>query len=142
VVDVEIRRYGVEDKIAALMRKLNLPQVTTFMGRGLLEHAPDVVAGTGSHHCGVIALGKLVAPKRFMAKGDVWFATHILTRKLARKGCSCRYETLLPFCVAGRDCSCAVGFPPAPTANRQSTKVGNSRLIRLINRRHDLFFLV
>ena len=44
VVDVEIRRYGVEDKIAALARKLNLPLVTTFMGRGLLEHAPDVVA--------------------------------------------------------------------------------------------------
>ena len=44
VVDVEIRRYGVEDKIAALTRKLNLPLVTTFMGRGLLEHAPDVVA--------------------------------------------------------------------------------------------------
>src|SRR5580692_3101124 len=46
VVDVEIRRYGIEDKIAALARKLNLPLVTTFMGRGLLEHAPDVVAGT------------------------------------------------------------------------------------------------
>jgi indolepyruvate decarboxylase len=46
VVDVEIRRYGVEDKIATLARKLNLPLVTTFMGRGLLEHAPDVVAGT------------------------------------------------------------------------------------------------
>ena len=28
VVDVEIRRYGVEDKIAALARKLNLPLVT------------------------------------------------------------------------------------------------------------------
>ena len=46
LVDVEIRRYGVEDRIAALARKLNLPLVTTFMGRGLLEHAPDVVAGT------------------------------------------------------------------------------------------------
>jgi indolepyruvate decarboxylase len=46
VVDVEIRRYGVEDKIATLARKLSLPLVTTFMGRGLLEHAPDVVAGT------------------------------------------------------------------------------------------------
>ena len=46
VVDVEIRRYGVEDKIAALARKLNIPLVTTFMGRGLLEKADDVVAGT------------------------------------------------------------------------------------------------
>ncbi len=46
VVDVEIRRYGVEDEIAALARKLGLPVVTTFMGRGLLESADDVVAGT------------------------------------------------------------------------------------------------
>src|SRR6516225_6672181 len=46
VVDVEIRRYGVEDRIAALARKLNIPLVTTFMGRGLLEQADDVVAGT------------------------------------------------------------------------------------------------
>jgi indolepyruvate decarboxylase len=46
VVDVEIRRYGVEERIAALARKLNIPLVTTFMGRGLLEQADDVVAGT------------------------------------------------------------------------------------------------
>ncbi len=46
VVDVEIRRYGVEEQIAALARKLGLPVVTTFMGRGLLEAADDVVAGT------------------------------------------------------------------------------------------------
>ncbi|MGY4304614.1 indolepyruvate decarboxylase [Bradyrhizobium sp. USDA 4369] len=46
VVDVEIRRYGVEDRIAALARKLGLPLVTTFMGRGLLDQADDVVAGT------------------------------------------------------------------------------------------------
>ncbi|CCE05709.1 indole-3-pyruvate decarboxylase [Bradyrhizobium sp. STM 3843] len=46
VVDVEIRRYGVEDRIAALARKLNVPLVTTFMGRGLLDQADDVVAGT------------------------------------------------------------------------------------------------
>jgi len=46
VVDVEIRRYGVEHQVAALARKLGLPVVTTFMGRGLLEGADDVVAGT------------------------------------------------------------------------------------------------
>lgn len=46
VVDVEIRRYGVELQVAALARKLGLPVVTTFMGRGLLEGADDVVAGT------------------------------------------------------------------------------------------------
>jgi indolepyruvate decarboxylase len=46
VVDVEIRRYGIEDRVAELARKLGLPVVTTFMGRGLLADAPDVVAGT------------------------------------------------------------------------------------------------
>jgi indolepyruvate decarboxylase len=60
VVDVEIRRYGVEDKIAALARKLNLPLVTTFMGRGLLEHAPDVVAGTYLGAAGDPAITRLV----------------------------------------------------------------------------------
>lgn len=46
VVDVEIRRYGLEDRVAALARRLQLPVVTTFMGRGLLEGADDVVFGT------------------------------------------------------------------------------------------------
>jgi len=46
IVDVEIRRYGLEDRVAALARKLALPVVTTFMGRGLLGDAPDVLAGT------------------------------------------------------------------------------------------------
>jgi indolepyruvate decarboxylase len=46
IVDVEIRRYDVEDRVAALARKLGLPVVTTFMGRGLLENAADVVRGT------------------------------------------------------------------------------------------------
>jgi indolepyruvate decarboxylase len=60
VVDVEIRRYGIEDKIAALARNLNLPLVTTFMGRGLLEHAPDVVAGTYLGAAGDPAITRLV----------------------------------------------------------------------------------
>jgi len=60
VVDVEIRRYGVEEKTAALARKLNLPVVTTFMGRGLLEHAPDVVAGTYLGAAGDPAITRLV----------------------------------------------------------------------------------
>ena len=46
IVDIEIRRYGVEEQVARLARKLGLPVVTTFMGRGLMESAPDAVAGT------------------------------------------------------------------------------------------------
>jgi indolepyruvate decarboxylase len=60
VVDVEIRRYGVEEKIAGLARKLNLPVVTTFMGRGLLETADDVVSGTYLGAAGDPAITHLV----------------------------------------------------------------------------------
>jgi indolepyruvate decarboxylase len=60
VVDVEIRRYGVEDNIATLARKLGIPLVTTFMGRGLLENAGDVVAGTYLGAAGDPAITQLV----------------------------------------------------------------------------------
>jgi len=60
VVDVEIRRYGVEERIAALARKLNIPLVTTFMGRGLLEGADDVVSGTYLGAAGDAAITRLV----------------------------------------------------------------------------------
>jgi indolepyruvate decarboxylase len=46
LVDVEVRRYALEHRVTALARKLGLPVVTTFMGRGLLQHAPDVLVGT------------------------------------------------------------------------------------------------
>jgi indolepyruvate decarboxylase len=60
MVDVEVRRYGIEDAVAALARKLKLPVVTTFMGRGLLEHAPDVVAGTYLGAAGEPSITKLI----------------------------------------------------------------------------------
>jgi indolepyruvate decarboxylase len=46
MVDVEVRRYGAEDRVAEFARRLTIPVVTTFMGRGLLENAGDVVRGT------------------------------------------------------------------------------------------------
>src|SRR5262249_39335081 len=60
MVDVEIRRYGVEDQVAALARKLRIPVVTTFMGRGLLEEASDVVSGTYLGAAGDPAITKLI----------------------------------------------------------------------------------
>jgi indolepyruvate decarboxylase len=60
IVDVEIRRYGVEDRVAALARKLGLPVVTTFMGRGLLDGAPDVLSGTYLGAAGEAAVTDLV----------------------------------------------------------------------------------
>ena len=46
MVDVEIRRYGIEHKVAQLARRLGIPVVTSFMGRGLLAEHPDIVCGT------------------------------------------------------------------------------------------------
>ncbi len=60
IVDVEVRRYGVEDAVAALARKLNIPVVTTFMGRGLLENAGDVAIGTYLGAAGDAAITTLV----------------------------------------------------------------------------------
>ena len=60
VVDVEIRRYGIEHETAALARRLCLAVVTTFMGRGLLEEAPDVLAGTYLGAAGDPAITRLV----------------------------------------------------------------------------------
>ena len=60
VVDVEIRRYGIEQQTAKLARQLGLPVVTTFMGRGLLEDAPDVLAGTYLGAAGDPEITKLV----------------------------------------------------------------------------------
>lgn len=37
LVCAEVRRYGLEDKVAELARRLAVPVVTTFMGRGLLS---------------------------------------------------------------------------------------------------------
>ena len=46
MVDVEVRRYGVEDRVAELAERLGIPVVTTFMGRGLLSAHAGVVRGT------------------------------------------------------------------------------------------------
>jgi indolepyruvate decarboxylase len=60
IVDIEVRRYGIEAEVATLARKLKLPVVTTFMGRGLLEAAPDVLRGTYLASAGEPAVSALV----------------------------------------------------------------------------------
>jgi indolepyruvate decarboxylase len=60
MVDVEIRRYGVESQVAQLARRLNLPVVTTFMGRGLLSGQRDVVLGTYLGAAGQPSITQLV----------------------------------------------------------------------------------
>ena len=60
LVDVELRRFGVEASAAALARRLGIPVVTTFMGRGLLSADQDVVAGTYLGAAGQPAITALV----------------------------------------------------------------------------------
>jgi len=60
LIDVEVRRYNLEERVTALARKLVLPVVTTFMGRGLLEDADDVLCGTYLGAAGDAAITKLV----------------------------------------------------------------------------------
>ena len=46
MVGVEVRRFGLEARVAELARRLQVPVVTSFMGRGLLAGSDVPVAGT------------------------------------------------------------------------------------------------
>src|SRR5699024_3968826 len=46
VADVEVRRFGLESRVAELVRKLNVPLTTTFMGQGLFADGKAPLVGT------------------------------------------------------------------------------------------------
>jgi len=46
MVGVEVRRYDLEARVAELARRLGVPVVTSFMGRGLLAQADVPLVGT------------------------------------------------------------------------------------------------
>jgi len=46
MVGVEVRRFRIEARVAELARRLHLPVVTSFMGRGLLADSDVPVVGT------------------------------------------------------------------------------------------------
>jgi indolepyruvate decarboxylase len=46
MVGVEVRRFGIEAAVAELARRLHVPVVTSFMGRGLLAGSQVPVIGT------------------------------------------------------------------------------------------------
>lgn len=46
MVGSEVRRYGIEARVAELVRRLHVPVVTSFMGRGLLAGSGAPVLGT------------------------------------------------------------------------------------------------
>ena len=60
MVGVEIRRYGLEQDVALLSRKLGMPVATTFMGKGLLAGQPIDFRGTYMGIAGEQALTELV----------------------------------------------------------------------------------
>src|SRR5262249_34523356 len=46
MVGVEVRRFGVEARVAELARRLGIPVVTSFMGRGVLAGQDVCLEGT------------------------------------------------------------------------------------------------
>ncbi len=46
LLGVEVRRFGLEAKVAELARKLAIPVATSFMGRGILAEPDAAVVGT------------------------------------------------------------------------------------------------
>lgn len=60
MVGVEVRRFGLESKAEALARRLGLPVVTSFMGRGLLAEAETPPLGTYLGAAGEPAIMHLV----------------------------------------------------------------------------------
>ncbi|MDP1647021.1 MAG: indolepyruvate/phenylpyruvate decarboxylase [Rubrivivax sp.] len=78
MVGVEVRRYGLESSVAELARRLAIPVVTSFMGRGLLAHAEVPLVGTYiglagdpavseqvEHSDGLLLLGVIVSDTNF-----------------------------------------------------------------------------
>ncbi len=60
MVGVEVRRFRLESKVAELARRLGLPVVTTFMGRGLLAEANAPLIGTYMGVAGLPEVTQLV----------------------------------------------------------------------------------
>jgi indolepyruvate decarboxylase len=60
LVGVEIRRYGIEHKVARLAQLLGIPVATTFMGRGLLADTDAPLLGTYLGVAGPAALSAAV----------------------------------------------------------------------------------
>jgi indolepyruvate decarboxylase len=57
---VEVRRYDLEEKVALLARRLGLPVVTSFMGRGLLAEHDAPLFGTYMGVAGLPEVTQLV----------------------------------------------------------------------------------
>ena len=60
MIGVEVRRFGLEHKVAELARRLGLPVVTSLLGRGLLANTDAPLLGTYIGVAGLPAITELV----------------------------------------------------------------------------------
>ena len=60
MIGVEVRRFGLEEKVAELARRLALPVVTSLLGRGLLSDTDAPLLGTYIGVAGLPAIANLV----------------------------------------------------------------------------------
>ncbi|MBE0627132.1 MAG: indolepyruvate/phenylpyruvate decarboxylase [Burkholderiales bacterium] len=60
MIGVEVRRFGLEEKVAELARRLGLPVVTSLLGRGLLAGTDAPLLGTYIGVAGLPAITDLV----------------------------------------------------------------------------------
>lgn len=83
LVGVEIRRFGIEHKVARLAQLLNIPVATTFMGRGLLaetdvpllstylgDAGPAALSAAVEQSDALFMLGVIVSDTNFGVSGD------------------------------------------------------------------------
>ncbi len=60
MIGVEVRRFGLEQRVAELARRLGLPVVTSLLGRGLLANTDAPLLGTYIGVAGLPAITELV----------------------------------------------------------------------------------
>ena len=95
MVGIEVRRYGLEEKVAELARRLSIPAVTGLMGRGLLAHADAPLLGTYMGVAGDPALTRLVEESDgLFLLGEIVSDTHFATseRKIDLRRCIHAWE--------------------------------------------------
>jgi len=80
MVGIEVRRYGLEEKVAEFARRLGIPVVTGLMGRGMLAQKDAPLLGTYLGVAGDPALTRLVEESDgLLLLGEIVSDTHFAT---------------------------------------------------------------
>ncbi|HEX6363470.1 MAG TPA: thiamine pyrophosphate-binding protein, partial [Albitalea sp.] len=99
MVGIEVRRYGLEAKVAELAQRLDIPMVTNIMGQGLMAEASVPLDGTYlgragdarvaelvEHSDGLLLLGVIVSDTDFAVSArriDIRHAIHVFDGSVA-----------------------------------------------------------